>query len=172
MPSEGGVILASNHTVAIDPFLIQCACPRFVRWVMWDQFKLWVLWPLWWMTRPIEVSLDGSDGTRVRKMIKAVNRGDVLGLFPEGGLQRDRRELQEFEAGVAIVARRTGAPVVPVWISGTPRVKLMLWHVLLPCCAEVKFGKPFVVDGEMETEAALALIREKMLAVRDVAQET
>ncbi|QQE11625.1 MFS transporter [Planctomycetota bacterium] len=163
VPSKGPVILASNHTIAIDPFLIQGASPRFVRWVMLTEFRFKLLWPIWKMANPISLKLDGKDTTPIRAMVNAVNEGEVLGLFPEGGLQRDARELQPFKPGIALVAERTGAPIVPVWISGTSLTNHMLLHIFMPCKARVKFGKPFTLPKGIKREEALAIIREKML---------
>ena len=55
-----------------------------------------------------------------REAIKHVRGGGVLGIFPEGGLERPARTILPFQAGVGLIIRRTEAPVLPVVVSGTP----------------------------------------------------
>ena len=166
VPREGPVVLASNHTTALDPLLIQSALPRRVRWVMLKAFEFRVLGWLWRAIEP--VSLERGAGVRgqVRALVEALTEGgDMVGMFPEGRLQRDQRELDELQPGVIMVARRSGAPLVPVWIAGTPRRRWMLLHFAQPSRSRVAFGEPFRVGEEMDNDEALAELRRRMEAL-------
>ena len=88
-----------------------------------------------------------------------------MGLFPEGRLQREVRELREFQAGVGLIAKRTGATIVPVWIRGTPQVHNMLGHFLLPSRSVVTFGKPYKPDPSMSQEQIVQDLRQRMLSL-------
>ncbi|MFA9477511.1 MFS transporter [Phycisphaerales bacterium AB-hyl4] len=165
VPTEGPVILASNHTTGIDPVLIQAGCSRVVRWVMLASFRSRLIEPLWRAINPITLDRGNAGVGQVRKIVEALEQGDLVGLFPEGGLQREKRELQPFQAGVARIAQRSGAWVVPVWIEGTPRRRWMVWHFVQPSRSRVVYGKPYKVDPEADTQQVLDELRERMVAL-------
>lgn len=163
VPATGPLILAANHTTGLDPFLIQAPARRLVRWVMLTSYRFRVAEPLWRAIRPITLDLGDGDLSKIREIIRALQEGDVVGLFPEGSLQREVRELQPFRPGIVLVARRADAPVVPVWIEGTPMRKGMLWHFLQPSQSRVTFGRPFVIDRHASQEQTIEQLRAKLL---------
>jgi len=164
---SGGVIFASNHTTGLDPLLIQAACPRRVRWLMIDKYQLRALNFVWRAVKPISFTLGDKATAQVRAVVEALDAGEVVGIFPEGGLQRDVRELQPFGAGVVMIAQRSGAPVVPVWIAGTPRKKSLLAHLLWPSRSRVRFGEPYIIDANADRDAALEELKQRMLALTE-----
>src|SRR5690606_18754874 len=126
-------ILAANHTTAIDPIVMQCALPRIVRYVMLQSFRMRILEPLFKRNRPIFLSRDAKDTGNIRQIVKVLTEEQALvGLYPEGGLQRDHRNLQPFQPGIGMIAKRSGAVIVPTWIEGTPMTRNMIWHFLKP----------------------------------------
>lgn len=165
VPATGPVILASNHTTGVDPLLMQAACRRVVRWVMLTSYQVKILDWLWRALRPIALDRSARDVGKLRQIIGALNDGDVVGLFPEGGLQRENRELKPFQPGIVMIAQRSGAPIVPVWISGTPRRKHMLMHFLQPSSSTVSFGKPFFASPDADHQEVLNELRQRMLAL-------
>ena len=167
VPATGPVILCPNHTTAVDPFLIQAGSRRLVRWLMLRAFQFRILAPLWWAIQPIALDEAGGHLARVRQLVRTLDEGDAVGLFPEGRLQRDSRDLGEFHPGVAMIAQRSGAPIVPVWIEGTPRTKHMLWHFLKPSRSVVVFGEPYTPSADWSHEQVLDDLRRRMVALRD-----
>lgn len=114
------ILVVANHTAGVDPILLQAAVPYEVRWVMALDMRLPILGPLWEFGRVIFVDRNSRDGTGVREAIRHLAHGGVLGLFPEGQIERPRETLLPFQHGVGMMIRRTGAIVVPVVIAGTP----------------------------------------------------
>jgi len=165
LPMKGPVILASNHTTGLDPFLMQTGCTRMIRWVMIGRYRFRILNPLWNAIQPITVNQDGKDLGKLRQMLRALEEGSVIGIYPEGGLQREKRELQPFAAGIGLLAARSGARVVPVWIDGTPRVHSMWRHFLRPSHSLVVFGKPYTPDTTKSHQEIADDLRERMLAL-------
>ncbi|MFW6032499.1 MAG: MFS transporter [Phycisphaeraceae bacterium] len=161
IPAAGPVIFAANHTTGLDPLLMQAACPRVIRWLMLESYRFRLFEPVWRTIRPITLE-PKSRARQVRQVLAALEAGDVVGLFPEGGLQRTRRELRAFEPGVAMIARRGSAPIVPVWIVGTPRRQRMIWHFLQPSRSTVAFGEPFQTRPDQKPEEILAELRRRM----------
>ena len=165
IPSTGAVILASNHTTGMDPLLIQTGCPRVVRWVMLKSYRFWFAEPLWREIDPICLDLAGSDFAKLREVLRTLKRGEIVGLFPEGQLQRDHRDLQAFELGIGMIAARSGAAIVPVWIDGTVQSTSMFWHFMKPTHSTVTFGEPYYVRPEQSHTEVAAELRERMVAL-------
>ncbi|MEO0514836.1 MAG: MFS transporter [Planctomycetota bacterium] len=167
IPHTGPVILASNHTTALDPFIMQSACPRQVRWLMLTSYRFKAIEFFWKIINPIFI--DDTDGkranasTQVRQVVKHLKEGDILGIFPEGGLQYDNRILKEFEDGVAVTAKLGKAQIVPCWIEGTELSKSLLAHFLKPGHRRIAFGEPFTPGKQDKPEDITAELRRRML---------
>jgi len=171
IPSDGPVIITSNHTAAIDPQLIQAGTMRLVRWVMTGLYEFRILNFVWKRVQPVVLDVDGSNLANVRAIVRTLDSGEVIGLFPEGRLQREVRELREFQAGIGLIAKRTGATIVPVWIRGTPQVHSMLGHFLLPSRSIVTFGKAYKPDPSMSQEQIIDDLRQRILDLAKSASE-
>jgi len=170
IPHDGPVILACNHTTALDPFILQSACPRQIRWVMLTSYRFKALEFFWKMIDPIFIDYD-KDGERVnaskqvRQIVAELKKGDILGIFPEGGLQYDNRVLKVFEDGAAVTARLGKAQIVPCWVEGTVRSKSLLAHFLKPGHRRIAFGKPFTPDPKASPADVTAELRRRMIAL-------
>jgi len=165
VPTTGPVIIASNHTTGVDPFLLQTAVRRLITWLMLTSYMTRPLSFLWRTIRPIGLSRDTSDLGKIRQLVARLRDGDIVGLFPEGRLQREHRDLNPFEPGIAMVARRGRAVIVPTWICGTPRAKNMLWHFAKPSHATVTFGPPYRPSSDQSDDQIVAELRARMLAL-------
>ncbi len=171
IPGDGPVILASNHTTALDPFLLQAACPRMIRWLMLTSYRFPMFNPLWNAIQPIclehELGNDRAEpgAAQVREIVRELKKGEIVGIFPEGHLQYDDRVLKPFEPGAAVCARLSGAVIVPCWIEGTPRSKKMWVHVFKPTRCRVTFGVPMTVDRKADPVSVTAELRERMLGL-------
>ena len=104
---------------------------------------------------------------QLRQMVRQLGNDEVLGLFPEGAAQRAHRQLQPFQQGIGLLARRSGAVIVPVWIDGTPRTQNMLWHFLKPSRSTVVFGKPFKPEKTMSHQEVTDELRRRMVKLSD-----
>jgi 1-acyl-sn-glycerol-3-phosphate acyltransferase len=102
--------------------------------------------------------------------VEVLEAGRVLGIYPEGTRSRDGR-LHKFRTGVARVALRSGAPVVPVGLVGTGDVKPpegRRWH---RAPVEVHFGAPMEFGHLAEQERSARVLREVTEQVRSAVQE-
>jgi len=164
VPSSGPVLLVSNHTSGLDPALIQSATSRMVRWMMAREYLLPGLGWFWRRYCPILVDRNAADPGAAKAAIDGLRAGQTLGLFPEGRINYDSDGLLPLGAGVALIARRSDATIVPVHISGTPRGVKPLKSFLIPSRSRVTFGKPFRLSEEesADREQALEVIRQKM----------
>ena len=165
VPSGGPVILASNHTAGIDPFLIQAGVRRPIRWVMVRKNFYRALNPLWRAIAPIVLDPGKQPIKQLKTVLEALTASQIVGIFPEGGLQRDHRMLQPMQSGVGMMAVRSGARIVPVWVTGTPMHKRMWAHFLKPSRSRVYFGQAYTPDSNRSYEEIVEDLRQRMVAL-------
>jgi 1-acyl-sn-glycerol-3-phosphate acyltransferase len=123
IPKDGPVILAANHASNLDAVVIgSWLIPRLGRRIHWLGKKELFAWPIIGWTAANggvhPVDRDGADVEAFRLAKRILDEGNVLFVFPEGTRSTDGA-LQEARDGVAVLAQRTGAPIVPVGISGS-----------------------------------------------------
>ena len=169
VPADGPVVIVANHTTAMDPFLIQCCTIRLVRWLMLTSYRMKIGNAMWNAIDPICIEHDidkderSSAMRQVRQIVGELKKGHLVGMFPEGALQYDSRELQTFEDGAAVVARLAGAQIVPCWVDGTVVSRSMLKHVFKPTRSSVTFGEPFKPAKSDTPEAITAELRRRII---------
>ena len=163
VPSTGAFILAANHTAALDPMLIQAMMPRRIRWVMLKRFQNPWLSFLWNAIEPIALESEAQNIKQMREMLRVLEEGQVLGVFPEGGLQRDKRELRPFHAGIGLLTKRSKAPILPVWITGTSQAKHMFWHFFRFSRSRLIVGDPFRPDPNLNHEQIVQDLRARLI---------
>lgn len=126
LPRQGGVILASNHISWIDPVLLACwltpATGRAINWMGKAEALRWPLLGAFLRINGVFGVRRGSADLEAFRLAEGVLRsGQVLGIYPEGTRARDGR-IGVFRDGVALLALRSGVPVLPVAVSGTERL--------------------------------------------------
>ena len=122
---HAGLIVVANHTGAVDPLLIQTGCRFMIRWMMAEDMMSSSLDWLWRLYPAIPVARDGTDSGPLREAIRYVKNGGTVGIFPEGRITTPPREIRPFLPGVGLLVSRTKAPVLLVWVSGTPDTNKM-----------------------------------------------
>lgn len=131
-PEPGPLVVVANHTAGVDPLLIQVACPFFIRWMMALDMRLPVMEWFWRWSQIISVDRDGREVAAARTAIHHLRQGGVVGIFPEGNLERPARHILPFLPGVGLIIAKSGARVLPAIIEGTPQVDpawASLWRV-------------------------------------------
>jgi 1-acyl-sn-glycerol-3-phosphate acyltransferase len=102
-------------------------------------------------------------------MLRALRQGEVVGIFPEGGINQHREESGHL--GIGYLALKTGAPVVPVSISWDQARPLHLGRSLItPGRAIVRYG-PLIVsqsDPDPTREKIHAVTTHIMRAIQDI----
>jgi 1-acyl-sn-glycerol-3-phosphate acyltransferase len=126
LPTHGAAILVCNHVSYVDAVLLMAASPRPIRFLMDHRiFKVPVLGWLFRLAKAIPIAPQKEDPAAYEAAFSAaaavLREGDLLGIFPEGGITRDGA-LQAFKGGIAkIVARAQAeglhAPVIPMALT-------------------------------------------------------
>ncbi|MBC8066367.1 MAG: 1-acyl-sn-glycerol-3-phosphate acyltransferase [Chlorobia bacterium] len=157
IPSTGPVIIAPIHVSHLDPPATSCAMPqRRLRFMAKEELFKGIFGKLIASLGAYPVHRGEGDMEAIRKSIDMLNQGEALLIHPEG-TRGDGVRMLPVNKGVAMLAKRTGAPVVPVGIVGSkvvmPRGKAKRRRHLIT----IAFGKPFtfaeVAQGFNDKEA-------------------
>jgi 1-acyl-sn-glycerol-3-phosphate acyltransferase len=114
----GPVILVANHESLFDPWILALATPRPVRYMAKSEL---------WKHRLVGAAMEAfgafpvergtGDTTAVSRAAELLRQGNVLGIFPQGTSKRLAQ--RPYHRGAARLALSTGAPLVPIGLSGT-----------------------------------------------------
>lgn len=172
VPRKGACIVVANHASYVDPAVLGSACPRRLTFMISRRiYRLLRMRWFYYMMGAIPVSPDAPDPGAMKRALRAIRRGGALGIFPEGQRMADGN-LGAGKAGVALLAARTGAPVVPAAIMGAHRVMPVGAIFPRPRPIRVVFGPPmeFVApDGGRPSRDDLQRFAELVMAqVRDL----
>ena len=154
LPRLGPLILASNHASNLDvPVIGSWLIPRLGRRIHWLGKKELFGWPIiGWLAanggvHPVDRGAADVEAFRLAQRI--LDGGHVLFVFPEGTRSPDGA-LQAARDGIALLALRTGAPIVPIGISGSDRVWPKGQRLPHPGGhITVRVGSPFRPDAEL-----------------------
>jgi 1-acyl-sn-glycerol-3-phosphate acyltransferase len=154
IPREGPLILASNHISNADAVIIGAwLTPRLGRRIHWLGKREMFDWPVvGWMARnggvvPVDRATADVEAFRVAQRVLAA--GHVLMVFPEG-TRSPTGELQKPKDGLAMLALRTNATIVPIGVSNTDRVWPKGRFVPTPGKhATMRVGEPFRLGEEL-----------------------
>jgi 1-acyl-sn-glycerol-3-phosphate acyltransferase len=143
VPMTGPLIIAPNHSSFIDPPLVGCACPRALRFMAKAElFRNPLIGSFLRKLQAFPVHRGTADIAAVRISLERLKEGDAMILFIEG-TRNPGDYLLPPTPGVALLARQSGAPVVPVGITNTHRAMSKKAWFPKPVKVKVAFGKPF-----------------------------
>ena len=120
LPASGPFILAANHHNYLDGVVLGAAVPRPIAFLVMPRvYHASPLHPPFHRSvGSIPVNLERPDPGAIKRALRVLEEGRVIGIFPEGPFSHDGR-LVPGQPGVAMIALRSGVPVVPAAIEGT-----------------------------------------------------
>lgn len=122
LPLSGPVILAANHLTNFDVFPMQIVLPRLIFYMgKAELFENPLMDAYLRRLGAFPVQRGAKDEWALEHARKVLEHGLVLGMFPEG-TRSQGRGLRPAKTGVARLSLATGAPIVPVAITGTHRM--------------------------------------------------
>ena len=126
IPAHGAAILVCNHVSFVDAVLLMAASPLPIRFLMDHQiFKVPVLGWMFKLAKAIPIAPRTQDPLAYEAAFEAaaqvLNDGDLLAIFPEGGITKDGT-LQEFKGGIMKIVQRAqvdglNVPVIPMALT-------------------------------------------------------
>lgn len=123
---SGGFLLACTHLSHLEPFVVGLLVRRVVRWMARVEFyrSRWGAAVLY-KGGAFPIDRFGFSLPAVRKAIRLARGGEVVGVFPEGGVAQGPSSVLRggpIKQGICTIAIRAGVPVVPVVILGTDQL--------------------------------------------------
>ena len=166
IPTEGPVILASNHLSFVDSIIIPIVVPRRVFFLAKAEYfeGTGVRGALsrWFFTSMGNIPVHRGQGRSARASldtaIQVLRDGDAFGIYPEGTRSLDGR-LHRGRTGVARIALESGAPVVPIGLSGTDKVQPVGRKLPKIVRVTVRFGKPLDFSRYQGMQDSLPVLR-------------
>jgi 1-acyl-sn-glycerol-3-phosphate acyltransferase len=143
IPSEGSFIIAINHFHRIDPPFVIYGIQRPINFLMAsDQIvEAKLMWGPW-LYGFISTNRQNVAPSTIKQSIKALARGEIIGVFPEGASTDNK--LRAPKKGAVFFAQKTKAPILPVSIIGLENVSQKWFHGVRPR-VEINIGKPFKI---------------------------
>ena len=153
IPPRGPAILASNHISFCDSFFLPLVVPRRVTYVAKaEYFDNWKV--AWFFKANGHIPLRRGEGADWKRALDAaaevLGSGGLFGIYPEGTRSTDGR-LYRGHTGVAMLALRTGAPVIPIGFAGTDRAQPVGAKMMRPFkTVTIRIGPPIVLGGDTD----------------------
>ena len=144
VPATGPVLFVSNHVSVLDPPFIGGASPRELFFLAKEElFDVPLFGRFIHALNARPVKRDGSDSRALKATLRLLGENRAILLFPEGTRGVEGR-LGEGKPGAGMLAVMSGAPVVPVYVSGTGRALPPGRALPRPTRVSVRFGPPLI----------------------------
>ena len=134
-----GLLIVSNHVAGLDPVAIQSTMPFPIRWLMSAEMMVPSLAWMWRRLRVIPVCFDNRDASALKTAIAHLAGGGVLGIFPEGAIERPPRQLRAFSGGLRLILARTKAPVLVAVIDPGDHAETAYAALFKPTRARLRY---------------------------------
>lgn len=150
-PSDGAALVIANHSSAADPMQLWMnhhlgSGRRNVRTISFMMAKEYYNVPgIHWICRSmrsIPVSRDGKDTGPLRDALRKLQKGHLVGIFPEGRINVDGSGILDGSLGVGWLALKSRVPVYPVFLDNVPGGSNMITPFLTRSQVRVTYGEP------------------------------
>lgn len=165
IPKSGSVILAGNHTNNLDAAIMLAGPTRVVHMLAKKElFKSKISNAFFRSMGCIPVDRKIHDENAKSEAIEVLKNNEVIGIFPEGTVNRTNDIILPFKYGAVSFAKKTGAYIVPFTITG--KYKLFRRSI------KITYGKPYKVtdDLEIENKKLMNIITKMFIKERDNAK--
>ena len=169
LPLTGPVVIAANHLNDGDPVILTAVIPRrIVFMAKAELFDTPVFGTIARAFGAIPVRRNQADLSALRRAGDVLSRGLALVIFPEGRSTTSDARLAEAWPGAAIVALRSGAPVLPIAITGSQRLQWpsVLRRIFRREDVTVMIGAPFWLPAPERINAQSAAEGTRMIMQR------
>ena len=150
--TKGGVIFIANHRNLLDPVMLAILIPRMIHFMakkelFESKFGNW----FFRSALVFPVNRKSADMKSLRQALKLLEEGKAFGIFPEGR-RAVMDEMDDFEKGTALIASRTDAPIVPIYISPSTyrfggRMRAIVGEKILVSDVKAHMGSRRLVDA-------------------------
>ena len=150
VPRKGALIIVANHISDIDAGILNASIPRRVEFMAKaDLFQKPIISQFFRAYGAFPINESGKEFYSINHSLHILNRNGAMGIFPEGG--KNPTALGQAMLGSAMIAMMSGAPILPVGITGTESVGDGIRVFYPKGTFRINIGKPFyapVVRGK------------------------
>ena len=159
IPEKGRVILAGNHTSYLDPLLVAYGTKRCVHYFAKDSLYKGIKKPIFKGLGIIPVNRKIKDKNSLYKGIDVLNNDLVVGIFPEGTINKTDDIVMNFKFGAVKMAYETNSKIVP--FSITHKYKFLKKSV------KIEYGKPYNVSSDLKKENDILMKKVKTMIIKN-----
>ncbi|MYV42197.1 1-acyl-sn-glycerol-3-phosphate acyltransferase [Streptomyces sp. SID1328] len=173
VPESGAAIIAGNHLSFSDHFLMPAILKRRITFLAKAEYftgpglkgRLTAFFFRSAGQIPVDRSGKEAGQAAVREGLKVLDRGELLGIYPEGTRSHDGR-LYKGKVGVAVMALKAGAPVVPCAMIGTFEAQPPGRKIPRLRPITIRFGEPLEFsryEGMEDEKAVLRAVTDEIM---------
>jgi len=151
LPPGQGAIIVGNHRSYLDPVLVMAAFrPRPIRFMAKAEF--FAVHPI--VARAtaylgaFPVNRGSADMVTIKRAVRMLKRGEVIGIYPEGHRQRLPGQPVVHHEGIAMISALANVPVIPMRIWGTDRIKPAGKKMFRLPKVSMRMGQPININDE------------------------
>jgi 1-acyl-sn-glycerol-3-phosphate acyltransferase len=120
IPQDGPFIIVANHSSLLDPVILVVSIKPKIFFVA-AAYLFEIRWLGYLLRKANSIPVQRENDIKaIKQALKILQQGGVLGIFPEGGIDRQKDDLP-IKAGAAFLATRVGVPIVPIKIKGADK---------------------------------------------------
>jgi 1-acyl-sn-glycerol-3-phosphate acyltransferase len=157
VPRHGPLIICPSHSGTLDPPMVPAFTPRGDTWNMAksEYFKGGLTEFFFRAYQAFPVVRHSADRNALRRSFDLIKSGNALIIYPEG-TRVESGVLATPEPGAGFIAQKSGAPVLPIGLTGTREClpKGAHWPRRVP--VTITFGKPFMVASKRPAGARIS----------------
>jgi len=166
IPASGPCIIAANHTSPYDVALLIRHVPRLIDFVsITEVFKNPLVAWFYGSLNAFPLERSRPDAPTVRTLLCRLERGRLVGMFPEGGFRRGSASVLHsgtIRPGIGRISRLSGAPVIPaVILNSRAYTRVGAWAPLGRTVYALAFDRP--IPPQLEAREIEARLIEAML---------
>jgi 1-acyl-sn-glycerol-3-phosphate acyltransferase len=167
VPREGAILLVANHASYLDPPILGASLYQVRRVWFLAKSELWQNPALAFflshvMARPIQ--RHSADRATLKQVLEWLAQGEAVAMFPEGERTRTGH-LNPAQPGIALLAQKSGAPVVPVALLGSYAMLPVHRKSLRRVPLKVVFGATMTFGPKATREEVTATIMQTIAAL-------
>jgi len=165
LPEQGAAVVISNHISGLDPILMTLASPRPLRFLIaQEEYQRWGLQWFFKQVGCIPVDRQQRPEIALRTALRALQAGEVIALFPQGGITLDHEQAagKALKKGCVWLAQKQNCPIIPLHISGVGGIGKTMLALLIPSHARVSSATPY--QCEQSAKHCLADLQDLILA--------
>lgn len=151
IPKNGRMVLAGNHTNVLDPILILSQTKRTIHFLAKAELVNGVFGFIFKHMGIIPVNRKIKDQSVMPAAEGCLNHDEIIGVFPEGTINRTDDVTMRFKTGAVRMAYNANSKIIPFCITGKYRIFRG---------PTLEFGKPYEISGDILKENEI--LREKI----------